>query len=238
MFPFETLNAKRHASLRLSPKRTFEFARHLNVIDVFENEIWRAASYFPVVFMRSTEGSAAQLKPVVVVSRSGQRNNLVGRSGTWLHPFLPSMLTIYPFSFAQYGTDVKILIDPLTPHLNDQNGVKLFNADGMPTESFDKVLAVIKVLIAQHQRTQKMCQVLDELDLLVPIKDSLDDTLSAKFRYYHVPIEKLEALKPSTVIVLRRQGWLPLLYAHAFSLQQDLNSNRPMVWAYTRSDIA
>gem|GEM_PF-1880697 len=234
-FRFEPLNPRHHQHLHLLPERDFRFAERLTRIDLMANEIWQAANHFPVIFVQSTASDALPPKPVMVVARPGQRNRLVGNDGRWRHPLLPILLRIYPFSLHRQGEETKVVIDADAALFCRSGPHPLFAPSGRPSTDLEKILALLQVVTRSLDQTDRFTAALQQMDLLRPICDSegTDSAFAPPFQYLHVPPERLAEISTSRTILLRRQGWLALIYAHMISLERDLSALEPLFWQPT-----
>ncbi|MFM8665637.1 MAG: SapC family protein, partial [Betaproteobacteria bacterium] len=102
-----------------------------------------------------------------------------------------------------------------------QEGERLFDDAGEPTEFMKGVQSYLEQLDAELQRTRAFCQRLVELGLLQDMRFDAqmeDGQTLVVDGFLAVNEQKLAELPDATVVELHRAGILALLYAHIGSM--------------------
>lgn len=185
------------------------------------------ARQFPVVLKQEDTRSA--FIPTAIIGRAHQNNHLVNHKGEWVHDVLPGLLSLYPFSIEIVEDDsMRVLIDAQSESFSEQVGFRLFDPEGNPSEHLKKLLALFNKIYEGLALSQKFGAICYKLDLLRKVSDENYNPNHPAF--YIVELDALLNLAPSDVVMLKNKKWLPILYAMAISVQQDFESNYPLLW--------
>lgn len=208
-----------HGGRSLAPQGNYRFAARSNAVPLVAEEIAVAGRHFPVVF---SEGDTPH--PVAVLGLRGQHNLFVDEAGRWREGvYVPAYVRRYPFIFHENtaGNELTLCIDEASELLIDGRDNPLFDAQGEPTALTRNALAFCRDFQAQHQLAVAFTRALIEADLLVDHRAdvTLTDGQRLSLSGFKVIDEKrLAKLPDATFLQWRRQGWLPLIYGHFFSV--------------------
>ena len=157
--------------------------------------------------------------------------NAPSPSGHWMARYVPAHLRRYPFVMAEAAAAPQgegaseishiVVVDADAPHLSADEGDRLFNDAGEPSEALLKVQRVLLMMERDNLRTLAMVAQLEAAGLLVPQQVTV-----AKKQGQHIGLqglrvvdaERLAALEPQALADLQRSGALELVYAHRLSL--------------------
>lgn len=210
MAELETLNAVRHAGLRLS--RACDSGRHF--AQIVASEFLRAAPHYPILFTKHPE-TGAFYAGVILGVEPGRSLMAVGGA---LPDYRPADLERQGFFLGDDG----IAVDPGSVAFADRGGQMLFDADGQPTTALKRVQHALHVLTAGISETDAMIQRLLAHRLIEPIDVSLsldDGSQHMLEGLYTVSLDALHGLADDAVLALFRAGDLQLAYAQAGSVQ-------------------
>ncbi|HEY5900353.1 MAG TPA: SapC family protein [Burkholderiales bacterium] len=192
---------------------TPSFCRTINALAVSVGEFAAAARDYPVVF--ATVDAGASFAPVIVLGFEPNVNLFVDPSGEWdRQAYLPAYVRRFPFCLSTQRAVcvVKSYLDP--------GGVPLFDAQGAPTPRWQAAEQLLAGFEADLERTAQMCAALARLELLEPfsvqMKDAPQIQVSGMAR---VAEAKLGALSAARLKALVDKGFLGLVYAHLYSLE-------------------
>lgn len=214
------LNPEKHKDLYIKSGKDFSFAREVNSVPLTVAEFPMASAEYTIVF----SGDDENVIPIVILGAQSEQNLYLNEDGTWRAQYVPAFVRRYPFVFAQ-GPDPKTLalcIDEQFSGCNHEGrGERLFDNEGQRTSFLDQVLNFQRAYQVQHQRTQRFCKKLVELDLLQSAQAQLNSG-SGERRILRglrlVDRAKLKALSAETLHGLMQSDELELIYLHLHSL--------------------
>ena len=220
----EVVPLQRTAAVRLpAPGELPAFARHANAIPISYSELAAACREYPIVFTSSDGGKSYALVVVVGLTRG---ENLFVRDGRWeATSYVPAYLRRYPFCMSRVRLDdveqQQRLICVEMSYL-DENGEKLFDAEGKPLERWAPIEKLLNEYEADLERTREMCAILADYALLEPFAMQANFegggqiALSGMAR---VDEKRLESLNAGQMKNLLKKGILGRIYAHLLSLE-------------------
>lgn len=237
-----TLDNELHRNLRAQvPVGSWSVAGGLNSIFLAAVEFGDACRDFPIVFVRAGTDPAGkqQVAPVAVFGLSNGENLFVQPDGAWRGSYMPAVLRMYPFALARIDdSNLAVTIDAAWQGLSEQQGERLFDDAGAPSELTKSVQGQLETLESEIQRTRVVGERF--LDLGLFIEKRFDATLpdGQKFAvegFLTIDEDKLKALPDATVLELQRNGLLGLIYAHLISLS---NMRKLTEWRVLRMAAA
>ncbi len=208
----------RHAGKSIKATTDFSFARATNAVPLNAVEFVHALRNYPIVFSAS--------KPIMTLAVLGVRqdaNLFVNAKGKWRDgTYIPAYIRRYPFIFiGGEETDNLILgIDEAAPQFGD-DGSPLF-VDGQPSAHTKNALAFCAEYQNHLKLTQQFCEAVAEQGLLVDQSASFEfsDKQRATIQGFQIVDEaKFRALPDSVIVEWRKNGYLPLVFAHLFSMR-------------------
>jgi hypothetical protein len=218
------LDRNDHRFMRLRrPIVDWSAASRLNAVFVAAVEFGDVAREYPIVFVRAGNGEDGQ-PDIAPLAMLGLRvdSNLYVDGGHWRARYQPAVVRMYPFAVGRLNKDsFAVCFDATCTALSGTEGDPMFGADGEPTAFVKEVLAQLETLEAEIQRTQRMCRVLREMDLLQEMR--YDATLAdgsqlAVDGFLTVNDAKLNALTDAQTLQLHRSGILGMVHAHYVSM--------------------
>ncbi len=208
-----------HGDRSLGRQGDFRFAAHSNAVPLVAEEMAVAGRHYPVVF---TDGATPQ--PIAVLGLRGQHNLFVNEAGQWqAGVYVPAYVRRYPFIFHENaaGTELTLCVDEASEHLVSGRHNPLFDVQGEPTPLTRNALAFCRDYQAQHKLAVAFTRALIQADVLVDHRAdvSLRDGQRLSLEGFKVIDEtRFAKLPDETFLAWRRQGWLPLVYSHFFSV--------------------
>jgi hypothetical protein len=215
---------ERHGDKRVRSIERFDFAARFHVAALMMHEFIRATAFYPIVFIDDQE--AGRFKPVALLGLEADENLcVVVESGSWLPgAYIPAIIRRYPFALANTANDGEfaICVDEGSGLLSDAEGLPLFDADGVPTETLDHVKRFLGEFHQMDTITRDFCEWLQRHQLLKPL--NLRVRVGADTRdiagSHIVDEERLEALGDDLFLEMRRLRYLAPIHAHLTSLPQ------------------
>lgn len=227
----EALDRDQHRALRFKPL-DYSFSKpHLSAAIVC-GEFADVALVYPIVFV---ENEAGKIRPMAAFGVREGENLFVTAQGVWDAPYVPALVRQYPFTAAP-DSDNKLVaaIDAGSSWFNTKDGQPLFDDKGEPAEVTQHALQFMQNLQTEFTVTEQFCQLLNDaklleaMDVSVPVPGGKPDERLSVGGFMAINEEKLRALPDATVTEWFKNGALPLVYAHLFSLR---NFNKLMTKA-------
>lgn len=219
------LNSRDHSGWK---SRTVETAKWLvgqHAIPLTSDEFIDAQRTLPVVF--STGDNPL---PLALMGLNEGVNTFVDDDGKMTDPvYLPAYVRRYPFLLAKLhpeAEEMSLCFDPTSDLLGaDCDGDALFDGEGKPAESVQGMLNFCQKFEEAGQRTRAFMDELKKHDLLMDgeVAITRNETPDAPFVYRGFQMVNEEKLRDMRGDILRewnKNGILPIIFAHLFSLGQ------------------
>lgn len=224
MSNYEILDGTQHSQLRLRPLDGYSFASRQHLVSLVLHEFGIASAHYPIVFVKAAE--EGKFMPVALLGLEMGKNLFVDASGQWRRGvYVPAAFRRYPFALVQTGVvegavNLSVCIDLESRFLGTEEGHKLFDEQGSPTQTLEKIREFLKELAVSEKMVEEFSRQIVELDLLVPGDLRIRD--GEKFRQYDgcyvIDENRLDQLTDEHLVLLRQKGYLAPVYAHLFSL--------------------
>lgn len=213
------LDRKRHQSFRLKgePSR-YDFAAHSHVVPAIADEFGMGGRYLPIVFLPGTKLPSA----VFLLGMNPGDNRLISGDGKWEENYVPAYLRRYPFIIGEVeGADSIVCIDQSSELFSTDAGQPLFEDNGEDTPLLQNKIRFINDYLAAARRTEDFIKAIVELDLFQTVTIDVQPAALDR-RVMHglmmIDLNKFNALPDADFLELRRQGFIPMVYAHLASL--------------------
>jgi hypothetical protein len=219
----EALNPLRHASLGLTARPDFSFARSAHAIPVVASEMPAAMRSYPIVFIGAAKA------PVIITGLRQDQNLFVGADGKWAEPhYIPAYVRRYPFILAdesQTTGRLTLCIDRASDRVIDQasspeNKIAPFFDGNEPAEASKQALAFCSQFQTDFNATRTMIDKIDAHGLFAPrqSKVTLESGEILNLTDFQVIDEPaFNKLGDEAFLDLRKSGALALLYCHLAS---------------------
>ncbi len=198
-------------------------AHEMNAMFVAAVEFGDVCREAPIVFVRAgkeADGTDA-IAPVAVLGLK-QDDNLFVEGSTWRGNYIPALLRAYPFCIARVSEEqFAVCIDAGHKGFNKEEGQRLFNDLGQPTEMVQNMTKHLEMLEGEVQRTRVIGKRFLELDLLREMRFDAtlpDGTQHTVDGFLTVDEQKVAELPTETVLELHRNGLLGLIHMHWVSM--------------------
>jgi hypothetical protein len=159
--------------------------------------------------------------PVAVLGLETGKNSLVDANGTWQGPYIPNTYRCFPFSLLENEGNRILCIDEdeaSKEELSQQE--PFFGSKDEPTETILGILKFLNANIDDHEKSLKLCNILDELGLFEPWRISYningqDTEVRGLYKINEMALNELSADK---FTMLRDEGALILAYCQLLSM--------------------
>ncbi|MGE0083695.1 MAG: SapC family protein [Desulfococcaceae bacterium] len=215
-------NSRTHAKKRLKPVNSFNFAKNNHIASLMINELSRASSIYPVVFLK--EGEKYGL--FALLGLKPGENLFVGDKGQWEAGYIPAIIRRYPFMLGKTENSENFMVglDEESGFLSETEGQPLVDKDGKPSQVVENIKQYLSEIHRFSEITNRFCQDLADRNLLAPLNlqiKSANSGPSLNIAGCHgVHEKKFNELPDTDFLELRKKGLLPLIYSHLLSLAQ------------------
>lgn len=218
------LQNDKHANLKITESGDYSRYKDQHLVPIITQDFFTLCAEFPLVFVKSSSGEG--FVPVAIMGlREGQ--NLYCQDGEWQAAVVPVRFNNAPFSMVRMDAEsdqLAMLIDEESPMLSETEGTPLFKEGGERSEYLEQKIEFMLNNAQQTVQTENICKLLKDKDLLVTQQLQLQHRQDSQ-RYnidgvYSIDEKKLNALPDEEFLEMRKDGIIPLIYAHLSSLQQ------------------
>jgi len=218
------LQNDKHSNLKLTESGDYTRYKDMHLIPIIAQDFFTLGAEFPVVFVKDSGGE--QFVPVAIMGlREG--HNLYCQTEEWKGQVVPVRFNNAPFSIMRVddkSDQLVVLVDEESPMLSETEGTPLFKEDGEKTEYLEQRIENIVKTAQQTVQVEGICKIFKEKDLLATQQLKLQHRQDLPAYnidgVYTIDEKKLNALSDEDYLDLRKQGMIPLIYAHLSSLQQ------------------
>ncbi|SMP81641.1 SapC protein [Desulfonatronum zhilinae] len=203
---FTPLSSTEHTDLRMTQGTLF-YIQHKPVVPVSIPEAPQAALDLPLAFARTETGLAL----VAILSLISDNNSQIGPKGYWMGGYMPVVVRCHPFALHYSQDQAQMLVDLESDWLSREQGKPLFTDQGKPSKILEQFMETLKNFAPNPQRDGPVLQALDKNGLL-------ESWTEVSANLLRINSQKLGMLDDQAHLELRRQGALPIIYAHLFSM--------------------
>ena len=218
----EPLSSDTHADWKVQPQETAPFLVGQHAVPVTVDEFALVQRMMPIVFSVGDEPV-----PLALMGLNEGVNVFMDDGGKLTENFIyvPAYIRRYPYMLAKLRPDAQELslcFDPTSPSLGRfDEGQPLFD-NGQPSQITKDILGFAEQFEEAGARTQAFVKELQEMDLLIDGETTIQpDGAEQPFIYrgfMMVNEEKLKDLRGDQLRKMMKNGMLPLIHAHLFSL--------------------
>jgi hypothetical protein len=221
LFNYSTpLKFSEHGKLHVLETNDYSYARGELLVPIVFDEMADVAREYPIVFPDNKSDM-----PYALMGLEAGQNAYVGADGRWAASYIPLAIRQYPFSLQRarpgQGDHERFIVmfDPKAPQLTEPHGHPVFTSDGQLSEHMQERIKLLERLQKRGAATRHMTQALRSAGVLVERVVSIHTGAGVrKIADMQVVDEpKLNRLGGEAFNALRREGALPLAYAHLLS---------------------
>ena len=219
------LNSRDHAKFRNRMVDSAKWLADQHAIPLTADEFVQAQRDFPIVF-----SAGDNPVPLALMGLNEGVNTFVDAEGKITDPvYLPAYVRRYPFMLARLNPqseELSLCFDPTSEAVGSfEEGETLFGGDAQPSENTQRILEFCDSFEQAGQRTKAFIEELKKHDLLMDgeIGISLTDRPDQPFTYrgfQMVNREKLAEIPAAQLETWNKNGFLMIVHAHLFSLDQ------------------
>lgn len=217
------LNSRDHGKYRSKTMDRAEWLAGAHAIPLTVDEFVQAQRNFPIVF-----SSGENPLPLALMGLNEGVNTFVDDNGKVSDPvYIPAYVRRYPFMLAKVkpeGDELSLCFDPTADAIGDfEEGELMFDDEGKPTETTQRVLQFCEQFEQAGQRTKLFLEELKKHNLLMDgemaISRNEDPDNPFTYRGFQmIDQEKLRDVPGETLAEWNKNGMIALIFAHLFSL--------------------
>lgn len=212
------LDSEKHGQAGLSAKGNYDFARVSNSVPANVGEFALLSKFYPIIFIGDKP------MPIAVVGFENA-NVMIDKEGNWAEDaYIPAYVRRYPFVLVSTKDKEKFFLavdEGADSYMADKADRTFYEKGDEPGDLLDNAMKFCQAFQGDHEATQRLCVLLEKEDLLMPNQVSVqfeDGKQRVIAGFKTINAEKLRDLPDATFLQLRKDGWLPYLYAHLMSL--------------------
>jgi hypothetical protein len=221
----EPLSSTTHAKMKIRPVDKFPALATTHAIPITVDEFPLLARHYPIIF-----ASGENPIPLALMGLSEGTNAFVDENGKprERHLYIPAYIRRYPFLLARLRPDtdeLSLCFDPSSGAIGESDqGEPLFDEKGEPSQATKAILQFCEQFEAAGRRTSAFVEELDKSGLLMDGEVAIQPEGAPQPFIYRgfrmADEEKLREMRGDELRKLNQSGFLPVLYAHLFSLSQ------------------
>jgi hypothetical protein len=220
------LSSQTHRNVRIATTRSCGGYAAANAVGVIPREFQRLLAHYPIFFTKNTD--TGQFEPAALLGFERQEN-LFLINGRWDAVYVPLQIQRQPFSLIPRRGDgapgnpaaLDVALDLDSPHIQMQEGERLFLDDGQSSKFLQNITAMLATLVSGSKEAYAFTGRLAELDLIEPVRIDIEfvDGSETKMQgLYWIAAAALRALPAAQLAELRDREFLEWMYFQMASL--------------------
>ncbi len=219
------LNSRDHAGFKTRGIDSADFLKNAHAIPLTVDEFVEAQRDLPIIFSAGTDPL-----PLALMGLNEGVNTYVDDQGKINDPvYLPAYVRRYPFMLARLqpeATELSLCFDPTSGAVGAHaEGEALFGDDAQPSDNTKRILEFCDSFEQAGLRTKAFIDELKAHDLLMDgeIAITLNNNPEQAYTYRGFQMinrDKLNEIPGPQLEIWQKNGFLGIVYAHLFSLDQ------------------
>ena len=218
----EILDKNKHKDLGLVPYVNYKFAKDVYLAPITYEEMLVANKSLIIVFVKDTEGT---IYPSVVLGGEESSNLLLDDDFVWKkNYYIPAVLRCYPFGVGTDGNNNFITLDVESDCTVVNKGSKIIQDTESFTDHGKKSIDFVTNVYSSIHLAKQFTDHLNSLGVLKQAEISIETEgkkYILKSGIYIVDENTLNKLESRKLKKLASMGYMKLIYAHLFSLNNS-----------------
>lgn len=218
---YEIINQEQHRGCFVKVDKNHGHAECMHVVKLLPQEVAKAATEFPICFMRSSDTEPLQMVAIMGLEKGHNAYFADERLNTI---YVPLNIARASFSLAKTSQESPVYLAVKHTALNTEGlGEKLFDDNGEASAFLTAKQSMLQAIAAQEELAEQLVTTLTDLGLLVEFDFKYDLGNGQKKRIpglYSVDKALLKSLDDETKLSLVNNGLLEVIYSHLLSLGQ------------------
>jgi hypothetical protein len=219
------LSSQTHRNVRIAATLSSSGDAAVNAVSVIPREFARLLAHYPIFFTKSQE--TGQFEPAALLGFE-HHENLFLMDGRWDAAYVPLQIQRQPFSLIprhggaegkEAALDVALDLD--SPHIQTQEGERLFLNDGQPSKFLQSITSMLSALVSGSTEAYAFTGRLAELNLIEPVRIDIEFVNGSETKLqglYWIAAAGLKALPAAQLAELRDREFLEWMYFQMASL--------------------
>ena len=205
------LSKEQHKDLRISTDRSIELGDGVMSCITVPNELRNIQNHYPILFQLNPERDEYHLLALFGFSNG---ENLFLKDGLWDARYKPLAIEIQPFLIGMPREDSgekQVHIDMGSPKVNADDGIRIFDNLGSPTEFLETISAKLAALHDGYKRSSDFIACLKKYDLIEPLVMEIELRDGSKNRlvgFYAINEDKLRSLDGNALNEMNQKNYL------------------------------
>jgi hypothetical protein len=220
------LNSQTHRNVRIATPPASTGYAAVNAVSVIPREFQRLVAHYPIFFTKSAD--TGQFEPTALLGFDS-RENLFLLDDRWDAAYVPLQIQRQPFSLIPRPSEggegkragLDVAFDLNSPHIQAQEGERLFLDDGQPSKFLQNITSMLSALVSGSTEAYAFTGRLAELDLIEPVRVDIEFVNGRETKLqglYWIAAAALKALPAAQLAELRDREFLEWMYFQMASL--------------------
>ena len=205
------LSKEKHKDLRINTDRSIELGDGVMSSITVPNELRNIQNHYPILFQLNQERDEYRL---VALFGFTNGENLFLKNGLWDARYKPLAIEIQPFLIGMPREDSgekQVHIDIENPRVNTDDGIRVFDNHGSPTEFLEAISTKLSALHDGYQRSPEFIACLQKYDLIEPLVMEIelrDGSNNRLVGFHTINEDKLRSLDGNALAEMNDKGYL------------------------------
>ena len=220
------LSKVEHKNIRIKTERSVEFGDGVMSCITVPNEFRNVQSHYPILFQLNAERDEFRL---VAMFGFTQGENLFLKNEKWDARYKPLAIEVQPFLIGKSSKDSSehsVHIDLDSPKANMDDGIRVFDNEGKPTEYLESIQAKLGALHDGYQNSPGYIECLQKYDLIEPLVmeiELIDGSINRLVGFHTINEDKLNNLDSHGLTEMSKNGYLLPTFMIIASLSKIVN---------------
>ena len=200
-----------HKNLRINTDRSFELGDGVMSCITVPNEFRNVQSHYPILLQLNQERDEYRL---IALFGFTNGENLFLNNEKWDVRYKPLAIDIQPFLIGMprvEGGEKQVHIDLESPRINEEDGIRVFDIEGKPTEYLEMITKKLAALHDGYEQSSDFIAGLKKYNLIEPLImeiELLDGSINRLVGFHAINENNLRSLDGQALNDLHQNGFL------------------------------
>ena len=205
------LSKVEHKDIRINTDRSVALGDGVMSCITVPNEFRNVQNHYPILFQLNADREEFRL---IALQGFTHGENLFLKQDSWDARYKPLAIEVQPFligksSKESSGHNVHIDLD--SPRVNMDDGIRVFDNEGKPTEYLESIQSKLAALHEGYQRCPEYIDCLQKYDLIEPLVMEIelnDGSVNRLLGFHTINEDKLNNLDGHALNEMNQKGYL------------------------------